>query len=54
MPRTGRLLFGFTLALAVSAAAGVALAGQLATVNHFQCYRVDPGTPWKPVTLVLS
>ncbi len=49
-----RPLFGLTLALAGLAAAGVALAGQLATVNHFQCYRVDPGAAWKPVTLVLS
>jgi len=54
MPHTGRLLLGLILALAALAAVGVALAGQLATVNHFQCYRVDPGTPWKPVTLVLS
>ena len=54
MPHTGRLLFGFILALAGLAAAGVAVAGQLATVNHFQCYRVDPGTPWKPVTLPLT
>ncbi len=53
MPHTGRILFGSILALAGLAAAGVALAGQLATVNHFQCYRVDPGSTWKPVALAL-
>ena len=54
MPHTGRLLFGIILALAALAATAAALAGQLATVNHFQCYRVDPGTAWKPVALALT
>lgn len=54
MPRIGRLLFGISVALAGLAAVGVALAGQLATVSHFQCYRVDPGGVFKSPTLVLS
>ena len=54
MPHTGRLFFGILVAFVGLAAVGVALAGRLATVNHFQCYRVDPGSTWKPVTLTLS
>jgi hypothetical protein len=54
MPHPGRLLLGLILAAACLAAVGVATAAQLAAVNHFQCYRVDPGTAWKPVGLVLS
>jgi hypothetical protein len=54
MPHPGRVLLGIILAAAGLAAVGVAAAAQLAAVNHFQCYRVDPGTAWKPVSLVLS
>ena len=54
MPRIGRLLFGISVALAGLAAVGVTPAGQLATVSHFQCYRVDPGGVFKSPTLVLS
>ena len=53
MPHIGRLLFGIVVGLAALGAVGAAPAAELATVNHFQCYRVDPGSPWKPVGLVL-
>jgi hypothetical protein len=54
MPHMGRLLFAVVVVFAALAAAGVAPAGQLAAVSHFQCYRVDPGTPFKARTVVLS
>ena len=54
MPHLGRLLFGIILGLAALGAVGAAPAAELAAVNHFDCYKVDPGSTWKPVGLVLS
>jgi len=54
MPHTGRFLFGILFAFVCLVTVGAALAGRLATVNHFQCYRVVPGTAWKPVTLPVT
>jgi hypothetical protein len=54
MPHKGRLLFVVVLASAGLAAAGAATARELAVVSHFQCYRIKPSSPWKPVSLTVS